>query len=59
MAPFTYIMSFAFTSHSAAQTAVLVFNLMAVILLVASFVMQQIDSSGVCNADSRLKFVYR
>jgi ABC-type multidrug transport system fused ATPase/permease subunit len=59
VAPFTYVASFAFTSHSAVQTFMLVFNLMAVILLVASFVMQQINTSNVCTADSYLKFVYR
>ena len=59
VAPFTYVMSFAFSSHSNAQTFVLVFNLLAVILLIASFVMQQIIQSGVCAADARLVFLYR
>jgi len=59
VAPFTYIMTFAFSSHSSAQTAVLVFNLMAIILLIASFVMQQITANDVCTVDASMKFVYR
>lgn len=59
VAPFTYIMTFAFRSHTSAQTFVLIFNLLAVILLIASFVMQQINSNGICTADASLKFVYR
>ena len=57
VAAFTYVMSYAFKSHSTAQTVVLILNLLCVILLLASFIMQQIPST--CKADRGLRFVYR
>lgn len=57
VASFTYLLTYLFTSHSTAQIMTLVINLLCVILLLASFVMQQIDST--CPADSALRFVYR
>ena len=57
VAPFTYVLSFAFASHSAAQTSMLVLNLLCLILLLASFVMKAIPST--CAADASLRFVYR
>jgi len=57
VAPFTYVLSYAFKSHSTAQIMTLIINLLCVILLLASFVMQQI--SATCPADSYLRFAYR
>lgn len=57
VAPFTYVMSYAFKSHSTAQIMTLVLNLLCVILLLASFVMQRIEAT--CPADNALRFAYR
>jgi ABC-type multidrug transport system ATPase subunit len=57
VAPFTYIISYAFKSHSTAQIMTLVINLLCVILLLASFVMQQVKAT--CPADTYLRFFYR
>jgi len=57
VAAFTYCVSYAFGSHSTAQIVVLVLNLCCMLLLIASFVMQQIEST--CKADRVLRFVYR
>ena len=57
VAAFTYVLSYAFKSHSTAQTVVLILNLFCMILLLASFIMQQIEST--CKADRALRFVYR
>ena len=57
VAPFTYVLSFAFSSHSSAQTSLLILNLLCMILLLASFVMKAIP--GTCAWDARLRFVYR
>ena len=56
---FAYVASFAFSSHSGAQTALLVANLLVAVLLIASFVMHQIDASSVCDVDAGLRFIYR
>ncbi len=57
VAAFTYVLSYAFKSHSTAQTVVLILNLFCMILLLASFIMQQIEST--CKADRALRFIYR
>lgn len=57
VASFTYLMSYLFTSHSTAQTMTLILNLLCLVLLLASFVMQQISST--CDVDAQLKFLYR
>jgi ABC-type multidrug transport system ATPase subunit len=57
VAAFTYCLSYLFTSHATAQIVVLVLNLLCMILLIASFIMQQIDST--CDADRGLRYIYR
>ena len=57
VAPFTYVLSFAFSSHSSAQTSLLILNLLCMVLLLASFVMKAIPAT--CVWDARLRFVYR
>jgi len=57
VASFTYLLTYLFTSHSSAQIMTLILNLLCVILLLASFVMQQIEST--CPADTSLRFIYR
>jgi len=57
VAAFTYCLSYCFRSHATAQIVVLVLNLLCMILLIASFIMQQIDNT--CAADRALRYVYR
>ena len=58
VAPFTYMLSFLFKSHSTAQNAVLLLNFISgLILMIASFVMQYIESTTAINA--KLVYVYR
>ena len=57
VAPFTYVVSFLFSSHSSAQTSLLILNLLCMVLLLASFVMKAIPAT--CAWDARLRFVYR
>lgn len=57
VAPFTYVISYAFSSHSAAQTGVLILNLLCLIVVLASFTMHLISST--CSIDAKLRFVYR
>jgi ATP-binding cassette subfamily A (ABC1) protein 3 len=57
VASFTYLLTYLYKSHSSAQTMTLIINLLCVILLLASFVMQQITAT--CPADASLKFIYR
>jgi ATP-binding cassette, subfamily A (ABC1), member 3 len=58
VAPFTYAVSFAFSSHSAAQNAVLLLNfLTGLALMVTSFVLSLLDNTRMINA--KLKWVYR
>lgn len=57
VAPFTYVLSFLFSSHSAAQTSLLVLNLLCMVLLLTSFVMKAIPRT--CAVDADLRFLYR
>jgi ATP-binding cassette subfamily A (ABC1) protein 3 len=57
VAPFTYVTTFAFTSHSSAQTTTLILNMMCLIVLLASFTMNLIPAT--CDADASLRFLWR
>ena len=54
---FSYLLSFAFRSHSSAQTYALLINLLCLVLLIASFVMGQLAST--CVSDGVLRWFYR
>ncbi|CAE7902215.1 ABCA1 [Symbiodinium sp. KB8] len=57
VAAFTYCISYCFRSHATAQIVVLVLNLLCMVLLIASFIMQQLEAT--CAADRALRYVYR
>lgn len=54
---FTYCLSFIFKSHSTAQNVVLFINVTCMILMIASLIMSQVEST--CRADQVLRFFYR
>jgi ABC-type Na+ transport system ATPase subunit NatA len=56
-AAFTYMVSFAFTSHSTGQNVILLVNVFAMVLMIASFIMGQVETT--CRADEGLKYIYR
>jgi ABC-type multidrug transport system ATPase subunit len=57
IAGFTYCISFCFRSHSTAQNVILFVNVGCMILMIASLIMSQIEST--CRADEGLKYIYR
>jgi ATP-binding cassette, subfamily A (ABC1), member 3 len=57
VAPFTYVLSYLFKSHSTAQTMVLVLNLGCLLLLLAAYIMHLIPST--CDTDAALRYVFR
>lgn len=56
VAPFTYVMSYAFKQHSAAQNAALFLNLGCLILMIVSFVLARVDST--CGVNSWLQYIF-
>lgn len=56
-AAFCYFTNFAFSSHSKAQNFVQLLNLLCVFLMLASFIMQQIESTR--DVDAALRYVWR
>jgi len=54
---FTYLLSYAFKSHSTAQNVVLFINVFCMILMIASLIMSQVDTT--CRADQTLRYFYR
>lgn len=60
MPPFTYTLSHAFMSHTSAQNAVLLINMLALLLMIASMIMgQALQNAGLCAADGVLRYVWR
>jgi len=57
VAPFTYVTSYFFKSHSTAQTITLVLNLGCLVLLLAAYVMHLIPAT--CDADNTMRFIFR
>lgn len=53
---FTYCLTFFFKNYSSAQNFVLMINMMAMVLVLASFIMSQISST--CEANEGLKYIY-
>jgi ATP-binding cassette, subfamily A (ABC1), member 3 len=55
-----HLLSFLFTSHTSAQNAALMSNLLVVLFMIASMIMgQALGAAGPCVADSGLRYVYR
>jgi ATP-binding cassette, subfamily A (ABC1), member 3 len=57
VSPFTYVLSYLFKSHTTAQNVVLFTNVTCMVLMIASLVMSQVEST--CRADESLRYVYR
>lgn len=53
----SYLMSYLFQKHSSAQNAVLFLQLLNLVMVIVSFVMQQI-TTGSCDTNESLRYIY-